>query len=71
MGQERFDMWYRGRPLPSVPGSDRGIRFGCHRGMPCFNACCKLEVSLAEADPYRAEAAQVAAQRYAGGGQGT
>lgn len=54
MSDEKFDIPFKSPNLPSMLTADSKIRFSCHKGISCFNACCKqADVTLAPYDIVR------------------
>ncbi len=55
MSQEfTFDIPFKSRVVPQILDEDAVIRFHCHKGISCFNACCKkAEVMLTPYDIIR------------------
>ena len=38
---EDFDIPFKSNMVPKILGEDAKIQFRCHKGVSCFNACCK------------------------------
>lgn len=41
MSDEKFDIPFKSPTLPTVLSPDSKLKFSCHKGISCFNACCK------------------------------
>ncbi len=54
MSDEKLDIPFTSPAVPNAFGSGTTIRFNCHKGVSCFNACCKrADVTLAPYDVLR------------------
>jgi len=54
MSDEKFDIPFKSPNLPAMLTEDSTIKFSCHKGISCFNACCKqADVTLAPYDIVR------------------
>lgn len=54
MSDEKFDIPFKSPTLPAMLTAESKIRFSCHKGISCFNACCKrADVTLAPYDIVR------------------
>lgn len=54
MSDEKFDIPFKSANIPAVLSPDTKIRFNCHKGISCFNACCKhADITLAPYDIVR------------------
>jgi uncharacterized protein len=54
MSSEKFDIPFESPNLPELLTGSTRIRFRCHKGISCFNACCrKADVTLAPYDVLR------------------
>jgi uncharacterized protein len=54
MSQPTFDIPYKSPTIPAMLSGQTRIRFNCHSGISCFNACCKrADVTLAPYDVVR------------------
>jgi hypothetical protein len=54
MTKTTFDIPFKSAVSPEVLDGDTRIRFRCHKGISCFNACCKqADVTLAPYDVIR------------------
>jgi Fe-S-cluster containining protein len=54
MSDSEFDIPFRSAVSPQVLDADSRIRFRCHKGISCFNACCEqADVTLAPYDVIR------------------
>ncbi|WP_456418468.1 YkgJ family cysteine cluster protein [Thiolapillus sp.] len=54
MSDEKFDIPFKSPTLPTVLGPESKLRFSCHKGISCFNACCKKsDITLVPYDVLR------------------
>lgn len=54
MSDTKFDLPFKNPTIPEVLSPETRIRFRCHKGISCFNACCKqADVTLAPYDILR------------------
>ena len=54
MTDTKFDIPFKSPNIPAALTADTKIRFRCHKGISCFNACCKqADVTLAPYDILR------------------
>ena len=54
MSDEKFDIPFKSPTLPTVLGPDSKLQFNCHKGISCFNACCKKsDITLVPYDVLR------------------
>jgi len=54
MSDEKFDIPFTSPAVPNAFGAETKIRFSCHKGISCFNACCRrADVTLAPYDVLR------------------
>ncbi len=54
MSDDKFDIPFKSPTLPAMLTADSKIRFSCHKGISCFNACCRqADVTLAPYDIVR------------------
>jgi hypothetical protein len=54
MSDAKFDIPFKSATLPQMLTAQTKIRFRCHKGISCFNACCKqADVTLAPYDVVR------------------
>jgi Fe-S-cluster containining protein len=54
MADEKFDIPFKSPNVPELLTETTRIRFNCHKGISCFNACCKqADVTLAPYDVLR------------------
>lgn len=54
MSDDKFDIPFKSPTMPAMLTAESKIRFRCHKGISCFNACCKqADVTLAPYDIVR------------------
>ncbi|HIE54217.1 MAG TPA: YkgJ family cysteine cluster protein, partial [Chromatiaceae bacterium] len=54
MSDEKFDIPFKSPTLPTVLEPESRLKFNCHPGISCFNACCKMaDITLAPYDILR------------------
>lgn len=54
MSDEKFDLPFESPAIPQILTPDSKLRFNCHKGISCFNACCKTaDITLAPYDVVR------------------
>jgi Fe-S-cluster containining protein len=54
MSDQKFDIPFQSPNVPEMLTVDSKIKFNCHKGISCFNACCKhADVTLAPYDIVR------------------
>jgi len=54
MSDEKFDIPFKSPTLPKVLEPESKLKFNCHPGISCFNACCKMsDITLAPYDILR------------------
>ncbi len=54
MSDEQFDLPFKSPNMPAMLTLDSKFKFSCHKGISCFNACCKrADVTLAPYDILR------------------
>ena len=51
---EKFDIPFKSDMVPKILDDDTKIQFRCHKGISCFNACCKnADITLTPYDVLR------------------
>jgi Fe-S-cluster containining protein len=54
MSEQTFDIPFKNPNVPAALTADTKIRFSCHKGISCFNACCRhADITLAPYDILR------------------
>ncbi len=54
MSEEKFDLPHASPVVPAMLTGDSPIQFQCHKGISCFNACCKnIDIQLTPYDILR------------------
>ena len=41
---EKFDIPFKSDLVPTILDSNAEIQFSCHKGISCFNECCRLQI---------------------------